>query len=88
MAIPYRIVNNIIDALEQLDKIIPGINRDALLYGPELKFFSVRVQTNKHLETRVNNLFVAGDGVGVCGNIIGAAATGVIAARGVIKGII
>ena len=84
MAIPYRVVNNILDALEQLDKIIPSVNKDVLLYGPELKFFSVRISTNKNLETKIKNLFVAGDGVGVCGNIVGAAATGVIAARGVL----
>lgn len=85
MAIPARIVNNLLDALNQLNTIIPGINKDALLYGPELKFFSVRIETNKHLETKIKNLFVAGDGVGLCGNIVGAAATGVIAARGVLK---
>lgn len=84
MAIPSRIVNNLLDALRQLDKLIPGVNKDSLLYGPELKFFSVRINTNKELETKIKNLFVAGDGVGLCGNIVGAAATGVIAARGVL----
>ncbi|MFC1800421.1 NAD(P)/FAD-dependent oxidoreductase [Nanoarchaeota archaeon] len=85
MAIPHRIVTNLTDALKQLDKVMPGLYKDILIYGPELKFFSVRVKTNKRLETEINNLFVAGDGVGVCGNIIGAAATGCIAARGVLK---
>jgi len=85
MAIPGRIVMNIFDALKQLDRIIPGLTKDALVYGPELKFFSVRIRTDKRLETNIKNLFVAGDGVGVCGNIVGAAATGVIAARGVLR---
>lgn len=85
MAIPARIVNNLLAAIKQLNRIIPGLDRDALLYGPELKFFSVRIKTNKNLETKIKNLFVAGDGVGLCGNIVGAAATGVIAARGVLK---
>jgi len=85
MAMPARVVSGLLDALEQLGRIVPGVNKDALLYGPELKFFSVRISTNKHLETPVKNLFVAGDGVGVCGNIVGAAATGVIAARGVLE---
>ncbi|MBW2980421.1 FAD-binding protein [Candidatus Woesearchaeota archaeon] len=88
MSIPGRIVNDLLDALRQLDKLMPGVNKDALLYGPELKFFSVRIYTNKSLETPVKNLFVAGDGVGLCGNIVGAAATGVIAARGVLRKII
>ncbi|MBW2983545.1 FAD-dependent oxidoreductase [Candidatus Woesearchaeota archaeon] len=85
MSIPGRIVNDLLDALEQLDKIMPGVNKDALLYGPELKFFSVRIAADKNLETKIKNLFVAGDGVGLCGNIVGAAATGVIAAKGVLR---
>lgn len=86
MALPRRILVNIIEGLEKLDKVIPGVANDStLLYAPEIKFFSVRVKTNKNLETSCGNLFVAGDGVGVCGNIIGAAATGVIAARGILK---
>jgi len=85
MAIPHRVVNNLVDALEQLDRFIPGINDDALIYGPELKFFSAKLKTDKNLETNVKNLFVAGDGVGVCGNIVGAASTGIISARGVLN---
>ncbi len=84
MAFPHRIVVNIIEALEALEKIIPGVASDStLLYAPEVKFFSVRPKINKNLETTIKNLFVAGDGAGVSGNIVGAAATGIIAARGV-----
>lgn len=85
LALPGRIVGNLLRSIERLDKISPGLNEDALLYGPELKFFSVKLLTNKHLETNINNLFVAGDGVGVAGNIVGAAATGIIAAKGIIS---
>ena len=85
MAMPCRVVENLFDALKQLNKLIPGLTKDALIYGPELKFFSVRIETNKSLETKLRNLFVAGDGVGVSGNIVGAAATGMIAARGVLE---
>jgi uncharacterized FAD-dependent dehydrogenase len=46
----------------------------------------VRINTNKRLGTLVKNLSAAGDGVGVCGNIVGVAATGTIAARGVLEG--
>ncbi|MBD3164225.1 FAD-dependent oxidoreductase [Candidatus Woesearchaeota archaeon] len=84
MAIPHRIVINLLDAIRRLDKIIPGLYENALLYGPELKFFSVRIESDKSLETRAKNLFIAGDGVGICGNIVGAAATGILAARGVL----
>ena len=64
---------------------MPGISNDStLLYGPEIKFFSVKVKTDKQLRTNVKGLSVAGDGVGACGNIVGAAVTGIIAARGLL----
>lgn len=72
-----------------LDKILPGLNGDStLLYAPEVKFRSTKIKTNKDLETNVENLFVAGDGPGISGNIVGAAATGVIAAEGILKKIL
>lgn len=85
MALPHRIVYNLNIALKKLNKLIPGLTNDALLYGPELKFFSVKIKTNKNLQTKIKNLFVAGDGVGLAGNIVGAAATGIIAARGILN---
>ncbi|MDP2860483.1 MAG: FAD-dependent oxidoreductase [bacterium] len=86
MAFPHRIVVNLIEALEKLNKLIPGVASDStLLYAPEAKFFSVRPAINKSMETKISGLFVAGDGAGVSGNIVGAAATGIIAANGVAK---
>ncbi|MCL1889030.1 MAG: FAD-dependent oxidoreductase [Desulfovibrionaceae bacterium] len=82
LALPGRILNNLVDGLEQLNKIIPGVtNEETLLYAPEIKFFSSQVKTNEHLETSVGGLFVAGDGPGVSGNIVAAAATGLIPAK-------
>ncbi len=84
MAMPSRIVTNIIEGLEKLNSVIPGIaSNSTLLYAPEIKFFSIRIDTNSELETQIKGLYVAGDGVGVSGNIVGAAATGIIAARSI-----
>jgi uncharacterized FAD-dependent dehydrogenase len=87
MALPHRIVTNIMEGLEKLDKVMPGLNSDnTLLYAPEIKLRSSKIKTSKYLETEtVENLFVAGDGAGVSGNIVGAAATGVIAAKGILE---
>ena len=86
MALPHRIVVNLIEGIEILDKMLPGLASDAtLLYAPEVKFFSVRPTVTSTLETELKGLFVAGDGAGVSGNIVGAAATGVIAAQGIIS---
>jgi uncharacterized FAD-dependent dehydrogenase len=83
MALPERIVNNIVDGLEQLNKVVPGVaNEETLLYAPEIKFFSTQVESGTNLETGIAGLFVAGDGPGVSGNIVAAAATGLIAAKG------
>lgn len=86
MALPHRIVTNILEGLEKLDRVMPGINRSStLLYAPEIKLRSSKIRTSKFLETPVKNLFVAGDGAGVSGNIAGAAATGLIAAQGILN---
>ncbi len=86
MAMPYRITMNIIEGIEMLDSILPGINGDStFLYAPEVKFRSSKLLTNKHLETKISGLYVAGDGAGVSGNIVGAAVTGIIAAQGIIE---
>jgi len=86
MALPARVVQNIKEGLEALEKVMPGIDSDAtLLYAPEVKLRSSKIKTSKNLETGIEGLFVAGDGAGVSGNIVGAAATGIIAARGILE---
>ena len=86
MAMPHRIVTNVIEGLEQLDKVIPGVNSDAtLLYAPEIKFYSMRFLVDKNLETNVPNFFAAGDGAGLSRGIVASAATGIIAARGILN---
>jgi uncharacterized FAD-dependent dehydrogenase len=68
MALPYRIVKNIVEGLEILNKVMPGINSGStLLYAPEVKFRSSRVKTNSNLETSVKGLYVGGDAAGFLG---------------------
>jgi len=86
MAMPYRITKDIMEGIEMLSKILPGLNGDStFLYAPEVKFRSTKVETNKYLETKIKNLYVAGDGAGVSGNIVGAAISGIIAAKGILE---
>jgi len=85
MALPHRIVTDIIEGLERLNRILPGVSSDStLLYAPEIKFYAMKVQTNGILETNIENIFVAGDGAGITRGLVTAAATGVIAGRGVL----
>ena len=85
MALPERIVTNMIEGLKQLNEVVPGVSNDeTLLYAPEIKFFATQVDTSDDLETALPGLYVAGDGPGVAGNIVSAAATGLIPAKAII----
>jgi uncharacterized protein len=84
MGYPRRIVVDIVEGLEMLDRVIPGVANDGtLLYAPEIKFYAMRIATDGSLRTTVPNLYVAGDGAGVSRGIVGAAATGLVAAAGI-----
>ncbi|MFW5637359.1 MAG: NAD(P)/FAD-dependent oxidoreductase [Thermodesulfobacteriota bacterium] len=84
MALPDRILTNIIEGLNKLNHVVPGVSNDeTLLYAPEIKFFATQVKTDDTLETRIQGLYVAGDGPGVAGNIVSAAATGLIPAKAI-----
>ena len=86
LVLPHRIITNILEGLETLDKIIPGVaNDDTLLYGPEIKFFSNEIATDNNFKIEGENMYFIGDGAGKAGNIVTAAATGLVAARDVVK---
>ncbi len=84
--IPYRYLSDIIEMLEALDRIAPGVNsRHTLLYGVEVKFYSMQLKLTDTLETEIANLFAIGDGAGVSRGLVQASVSGVIAAREILK---
>jgi uncharacterized FAD-dependent dehydrogenase len=84
--IPYRHLTGIIEMLQALDKLAPGVaDRHTLLYGVEVKFYSCRPHLSPSLETEVGNMFAAGDGAGVSRGLVQASASGVVAAREILK---
>jgi uncharacterized FAD-dependent dehydrogenase len=86
MALPERILSNIMEGLDQLNQVVPGVaNDETMLYAPEIKFFATQVDTDSNLETAVKGLFMAGDGPGVAGNIVSATATALIPAKEIIR---
>jgi len=88
LVLPHRIIINILEGLKKLDEIIPGVNNDeTLLYGPEIKFFSNEITTDDNMKLNDYNIYFIGDGAGKAGNIVTAAATGLIAARDILKNI-
>lgn len=79
---PYRHLTDILEMIEALDGLAPGVNSsDTLLYGAEVKFYSILPKLSGSLETDVRNLFAIGDGAGVSRGLIQASASGVIAAQ-------
>lgn len=86
LVFPYRHLMNIIEMLEAIDKIAPGVySRHTLLYGVEVKFYSSRLKLTNKLETQVKNLFAAGDGAGVTRGLAQASASGVLVAGEILK---
>lgn len=84
--LPYRYLTGIIEMLQAMDKLAPGIaSPHTLLYGVEVKFYSWRSQLNSNLETEIRNIFAAGDGAGISRGLIQASASGVVAARAILK---
>jgi uncharacterized FAD-dependent dehydrogenase len=83
MALPHRIVMDIIEGLETLNEIIPGVNADStLLYAPEIKFYAREIRVDDRMQTSITGLYAAGDGAGLSRGIVAAAATGILAGRG------
>ncbi len=84
--LPYRHLTGIIEMLKAMDKLVPGVaSRHTLLYGVEVKLYSSRLELNSSLETEVNNMFSVGDGAGVSRGLIQASASGVVAAREILR---
>ena len=84
--LPYRHLTGILEMLEALDKLAPGVySGHTLLYGIEVKFYSHRLKLNANLETEVRNMFAVGDGAGVSRGLVQASASGVVAAREIIN---
>ena len=80
--LPYRYLKDIIEMLEILDNLAPGIfSKHTLLYGIEVKFYSHRIKLTKDLESEVKNLFIAGDGAGITRGLIQASVSGIITGK-------
>jgi len=85
LAMPSRYVDNLLEAIDKLDKILPGLaNESTIFHAPEIKFHGLNIKTDEYLRAK-DNVYVAGDGAGVSRGIVGAAASGLLAAEGILK---
>ena len=81
LAFPRRIMESIIDFIEHLDNVVPGMaNNDNLVYAPEIKFYSNKLnnQVYPHLK-------IIGDCSGATRSIIYATAHGYMLGEEILK---
>jgi hypothetical protein len=84
--IPYRVIRGVEEMLLAMDKLAPGVaSPHTLLYGVEVKFYSTRLKLNECLETEIANMFAIGDGAGVTRGLVQASASGVVAAKEILR---
>ena len=85
-AMPYRTLVTILEFIEELDKIAPGINGDnTLLYAPECKFHSNKVIIDKYGKSSNPNVYFIGDGSGWCHGLTTACSQGILCAENLLK---
>ena len=86
LVLPYNTMKSIIEMIEALDHVTPGIaNEHTLFYGVEAKFYSARPVTDDNFETKVQGLYVGGDGAGITRGLAQAGANGVWVARHIVS---
>jgi uncharacterized FAD-dependent dehydrogenase len=84
--LPYRYLKDIIEMLEMLDHLAPGVfSRHTLLYGIEVKFYSHRIKLSSRLESEIQNLFIVGDGAGISRGLVQASISGIVAGREILN---
>ncbi|MED4162849.1 NAD(P)/FAD-dependent oxidoreductase, partial [Halalkalibacterium halodurans] len=86
LVLPYNTMKSLIEMMEALDHVTPGIaSEHTLFYGVEAKFYSARPQVTKEFETEIAGLYAGGDGAGITRGLAQAGANGVYIARAIIR---
>lgn len=80
LVLPHRILLDIIEMIQALDKVSPGLASDeTLLYGVEVKFYSNIVKVrDDFMSDSIDNLYFAGDGAGITRGLMQASVNGLI----------
>jgi hypothetical protein len=86
LVLPYKTMKSIIEMIEALDHVTPGIaSEHTLFYGVEAKFYSARPEVGDNFETKISGLYVGGDGAGISRGLAQAGANGIWIARDIVK---
>ncbi|MCS7459589.1 NAD(P)/FAD-dependent oxidoreductase [Paenibacillus doosanensis] len=86
LVLPYNTMKSLIEMVEALDKVTPGIaSEHTLFYGVEAKFYSARPKLTTQLESEIGGLYCGGDGAGVTRGLAQAGAAGIWIARSIVE---
>ena len=87
LVLPKRILDDILEMIEKLDHLVPGMtNDDNLLYGVEVKRYNMTVEVNENLEAvGYKNLYMIGDGSGWTHSLSQSSASGLYIAEKIVK---
>ena len=85
-ALGYRTMTDILQFIRNLDKVVEGFaNPDNLLYGPEIKFYSNKIDIDNNFETSIEGLYSIGDGGGLTRGLMMASCAGIQTARNIVN---
>ncbi|RNB91403.1 NAD(P)/FAD-dependent oxidoreductase [Brevibacillus fluminis] len=85
LVLPYNTMKSLIEMMEALDKVTPGIaSEHTLFYGVEAKFYSARPKLTEEFETEIAGLYCGGDGAGITRGLAQAGAAGIWIARSIL----
>ncbi|MBB3113563.1 hypothetical protein FHS18_005675 [Paenibacillus phyllosphaerae] len=85
LVLPYNTMKSLIEMVEALEKVTPGIaSEHTLFYGVEAKFYSARPKLTESLETEIKGLYCGGDGAGITRGLAQAGAAGVWIAQSIL----
>lgn len=80
LALPHRILTNIIETIYALDEVAPGTaNDDTLLYGLESKYYSIKPKHDENFMI-CDGVYLIGDGAGIARGLSQSAAMGLYVA--------
>lgn len=87
LVLPHRILVGIIEMIQALDKVSPGLASDeTLLYGVEVKFYSNIIKVDNTFQSpNISNLYFGGDGAGITRGLMQASVNGVLIARQILN---
>ena len=86
LVLPYKSMKAIMEMIEALDHVTPGIaSEHTLFYGVEAKFYSARPEVNTSFESIIRGLYFGGDGAGITRGLAQASANGIWIARDIAK---